>query len=143
MSFSLFKLNRKLNNCIDLRRPSGKFRSKHSKISKYTQSIFLEFCEYTNIHGFKCLLQEIQMVKEKPNTASKLGLIIWSTFIFIGIFFTIYLFMLVLGRYKIQPTIMTIETNYLETWKVDFPGVTICNVNSIYKPNTIKLQQEL
>lgn len=144
MSFSFFKVNKKLKNYFNSRKPiRRKFRTNHSRLSEYSQSIFLEFCEYTNIHGFKCLLQEYQMTKEHPSTASKIGLVVWIASIFSGIFFTVYLFMLVLGRYTIQPTIMTIETNYLETWKVDFPGVTICNVNAIYKPNTLKLTEEL
>lgn len=137
MSFSLFKVNKKLKSFTKFR------KSPRRKDSKLGESILLEFCEYTNLHGFNSLLNEIQLIKLQPRSASRVGLIIWLVTIFCGIFFTVYLFMLVYAKYKIQPTIMTIETNYLQTWKVDFPGVTICNVNAIYKPNTLKLTKEL
>lgn len=136
MSFKLFKLkqNKEWN------RSRKKLGPKKSRVNRFTRSIVMDFCGYTNLHGFNSLLQEIQ---SNPSPASRIGFVIWLASILCGIFFTIYLIALVLERYRIHPTIMTIETNYLETWQVDFPGVTICNVNSIYKPKTHKLTEEL
>lgn len=132
MSFKLFKLkvNKKLKSLRN---------RKHYK----APSILLDFCEYTNLHGFNSLLQEIQTNQTQPNFQNRIGLVIWFSSILCGIIFAIYLVALVLVRYRIHPTMMTIETNYLETWQVDFPGVTICNVNAIYKPKTLNLTKEL
>lgn len=68
-----------------------------------------------------------------------ISFVLWTTVVLIGIFFALYLMLLVWNKYESTPTITTIETDVYPIWNIPFPGVTICNINTVYQPNTNNL----
>jgi len=36
-------------------------------------------------------------------------------------------------NYVVNPTRISIETNYYPTWRLPFPALTLCNVNRIFR----------
>lgn len=74
---------------------------------------------------------------------SLLSLLIWVTACILGIVFAVILIMLVYERFQSTPTITTVETNNFPIWNVQFPAVTICNNNKVFKPATASITTKL
>lgn len=68
---------------------------------------------------------------------------IWTNACIIGICVGVILLKLIWIRYENQPMITSIESNYYPIQKVDFPIVTICNVNKVYEPATKNIRKIL
>lgn len=60
-----------------------------------------------------------------------------------GAVFAIVLINLVWKRFQTTPTITTVETNNYPIWNVNFPAVTICNINKVYAPATKNITDKL
>ncbi|CAD7081679.1 unnamed protein product [Hermetia illucens] len=120
-------------------------KARKNYILKSIEATGLSFCRETSIHGCRFLVEEIDKtgntyVRRFRRAAS---ILVWVPAVTFGSAFAIYLMILVWNRYQTTPTITTIETNNYPIWNVPFPGVTICNVNSVYEPNTHNISLEL
>lgn len=60
-----------------------------------------------------------------------------------GAVFAVVLMRLVWDRFQTTPTITTVETNNYPIWNVNFPAVTICNINKVYAPATRNIIEKL
>ncbi|XP_057656687.1 sodium channel protein Nach-like isoform X1 [Diorhabda carinulata] len=99
-------------------KPSRKHKSFFSVMSE----TFEDFVENTSIHGFKYI--------RKVGATEK---IFWTIVLISGLFSAIYMTFLFWERYITNPTRTTIKTMYAPTTTIQFPAVTICNVNGILK----------
>ncbi len=69
--------------------------------------------------------------------------LIWSC-ICIGLaLFAITLMKLVYDKYESTPIITVVDTNNFPIWNVNFPSVTVCNVNKVYAPSTTNITNQL
>lgn len=68
---------------------------------------------------------------------------LWIALTVLGTLFSVYLMKLVWNRFQTQPTVTTVETTNYPIWDVPFPAVTVCNVDKIYKPRTLKIYKLL
>lgn len=92
----------------------------------------VSFCESTNLHGFKYI----------PNT-NKYKCFVWCMACILSALFCCFLIYLQLNRYHLKRINTSIETIGYPVWKIDFPAVTICNVNTVYKSRTEKFKKLL
>lgn len=76
---------------------------------------------------FVCILRTQKLVKT-------LSLSLWIVVLTLSIIFAVILMLLVWERFRTTPTITTIETNNYPIWNVNFPAVTICDINKVYRP---------
>lgn len=58
---------------------------------------------------------------------------VWIVVCLLSLIFTVVLMLLVYNRYRTTPTITTIETNNFPIWNVNFPAVTICEINKVHR----------
>lgn len=70
-------------------------------------------------------------------------MMIWTNAFIIGICVGVMLLKLIWLRYEDRPMITTIENYYYPIQKVDFPILTICNVNKVYEPATRNIRNLL
>lgn len=56
---------------------------------------------------------------------------------------TVLLIQLVWSRYQTSPTITTVETNNFPIWNVQFPAITLCNINKVYAPASMHIREKL
>lgn len=83
----------------------------------------------------------------------------------LGVSFAVVLILLVWDRFQSTPTITTIETNNYPIWNVpvspntrmdnknqlivyayhdlQFPAVTLCNINKVHRPATMNITEKL
>lgn len=85
---------------------------------------FKYYCKNTSLHGFHYIYSE-----------SKFMVVLWAFMCICSGIFCYYLILLQLRRYNQNRISTTIATTAYPIWKVNFPAVTICNFNSVYKDN--------
>lgn len=92
------------------------------------------FCTYTSTHDFRCFVD---------NFYSKFEKIFWFIGILIstGVASTLLWYSLYISADT--PTVTIVESTHYPTYKIPFPGVTVCNVNKISKKAIIALAKEL
>lgn len=90
------------------------------------------FCELTSLHGFKYI-----------PTTNKYKSCLWCIVCVLSGLFCCYLIYLQLNRYHMKRINTSIETIGYPVWEVDFPAVTICNVNAVCKNKTEKFKKIL
>lgn len=93
-----------------------------------------DFCEVSSLHGFRLLGMQIANLKQGLKFLRLVGTLIWTVAILVGFILAIFLMNKIWERYSISPTITTIETKNYPISSVLFPGVTICNINVVNKP---------
>lgn len=60
-----------------------------------------------------------------------------------GMIFAIVLMVLAWRRFQTTPTITTVETINYPIWNLEFPAVTVCSNNKVYKPAADELKPKL
>lgn len=99
---------------------------------QYLKKYLRSFCESTTLHGFRYI----------PDN-NKCKCIVWFIACILSTLFCGYLIYLQLNRYHLKQINTSIETTGYPVWEVDFPAVTICSVNSVYKNKTNKFAKLL
>lgn len=72
-----------------------------------------------------------------------LSQIIWAVSCVLGAVMAIVMMRLIWTKFQTTPTITTIETNNFPIWNVQFPAVTLCNINKVYKPAAENIREKL
>lgn len=102
-----------------------------------------DFCEVSSLHGLRPLGLNIASFKKGVRFLSVAATAMWMTAILVCIVLAIFLMSKIWERYSISPTITTIETNNYPISSVLFPGVTICNINVVNKPQADIIRETL
>ena len=61
----------------------------------------------------------------------------------IGLVFSVLLMNLVWQRFRQTPTVTTIESTTFPIFSLNFPAVSICNYNKVYKPHADKFSEDM
>lgn len=102
-----------------------------------------DFCDVSSLHGLRLLGMNITSFKEGVKVLRVIAVAIWATAISVGFFLAVFLMSKIWHRYSISPTITTIETKNYPISSVLFPGVTICNINVVSKPQADALYRRM
>ncbi|XP_018562387.1 sodium channel protein Nach-like [Anoplophora glabripennis] len=115
-------------------------RLKNSEIQKskgcftVLSETYQDFANNTSIHGLK------YTVSTKVGPYEK---VFWSLITIFGLYGAVYMTMLFWERYTSNLTRTTVFTAYAPTTEIQFPGVTICNLNSIMTPKVQEFMKKL
>jgi Amiloride-sensitive sodium channel len=104
------------------------------------------FCRKTSVHGMKFIVDEENDENELfklSSTRKKVSRFIWFLICLMGISMAIGLVVTFYGKFQTRPITTSIETTTYPIWGLDFPGVTICNINKVYSPNTRNITEKL
>ncbi|GAB0097885.1 sodium channel protein Nach [Sergentomyia squamirostris] len=104
------------------------------------------FCKETTLHGVRYIVG-----KKNPDGYNRrlkqitilISRLVWMTACVSGAIFAIAMMSLVWDRFQTTPTVTTIETTSHPVWDVPFPSVTLCNINKVYRPNTLNITRIL
>lgn len=72
-----------------------------------------------------------------------ISLSIWISACLMGAIVAVLLIGLIYERFQSTPTITTVETYNYPIWNVKFPAVTICNINKVHRPASLKIRSKL
>lgn len=92
------------------------------------------FCKYTCTHAVQYLIDK---------TFGKYERLFWFIAFLISSIAAIILLWYSLYLSADTPTVTVVETTHFPTYRIPFPGVTICNVNKISKKAIMALAREL
>ncbi|CAG4955311.1 unnamed protein product [Colias eurytheme] len=101
-----------------------KVKPSEKKVNKreHANSRFVDFCNRTDLHGFKYIVME---------DLSRMERICWALAVCISIGFAIYFVVTAYKWYDRNPIVTVIESTQGPIWDVPFPAVTICSLNFI------------
>lgn len=129
-----------------------------------------KFCRQTTIHGLKNIVESIDeleiassrykwkhciptILKDPKNCRSIIcrsqrifkfiKSMFWTLTFLASYGFAVNLMYIVWRRNDSTPFITTIESTSYPIWNVPFPAVTVCNINKVYRPATIKIKTKL
>jgi acid-sensing ion channel, other len=104
------------------------------------------FCRKTTVHGMKFIVDNENDENEYfklSNTRKKISRCIWFVICLLGISMACALVIKFYGKFQTRPIMTSIETTTYPVWGLDFPAVTICNINKVYKPRTKNITEKL
>ncbi|XP_031787058.1 sodium channel protein Nach [Nasonia vitripennis] len=104
------------------------------KGEKFWKPFIQQYCENTTLHGFRYVVSRDSTIVEK---------FIWLLVCILGLSFSVALMMLVWQRFKQTPTVTTIESTTHPIFSLNFPAVSICNYNKVYKPHADKFSEDM
>jgi acid-sensing ion channel, other len=104
------------------------------------------FCRKTSIHGMKFIVDDETDENEYfklSSTRKKISRCIWFFICLLGITMACGLVITFYGKFQTRPIMTSIDTTTYPIWGLDFPGVTICNINKVYAPRTKNITEKL
>lgn len=124
------------------------------------------FCKQSSLHGFKNVINDIEDIETSPSKSDLIcdkrkthdsqitncrthkmsqffSLMVWIVVCTLSLIFAVALMLLVYQRFRTTPTITTIETNNFPIWNVNFPAVTICDINKVHRSAAEPIIQQL
>lgn len=156
---------------VNLTGNESKMKITKTKSNSFQKSLFktiLSFFKLSTLHGLRNIpndLNEIKVTTSKyaifrnipvifytlstfyvhrtHKVIKAISLIIWVLVCMLSGFFSIYLMLIVWDRFRVTPTVTTIETNNYPNWHVNFPAVTICDINKVYRPLAEPIMKQL
>lgn len=102
-----------------------------------------DFCDVSSLHGMRLLGIQFNSFNKDCKPTRIVGFMFWLTAIIIGSVLGLILMNKIWQRYSVNPTITTIETKNYPISSVLFPGVTICNINVVSRPQAERLIQDM
>ncbi|XP_058804612.1 pickpocket protein 28-like, partial [Phymastichus coffea] len=98
------------------------------------KNFLCQYCHETSLHGFKYVVS---------NESSSTEKIAWALVCIIGLTLSALLMSLIWQRFRRTPTVTTIDTTTYPIFGLNFPAVSICNYNKVYKPHADRLSDEM
>lgn len=92
------------------------------------------FCTYTSTHEFRFFIENLYSKYEK---------LFWFIAVLSSSLIAATLLWYSLYLSSDTPTVTLVESTHYPTYKIPFPGVTVCNVNKISKSAIWELAKEL
>lgn len=105
-----------------------------------------QFLLETSLHGMKHIARKNYNNYDSKATArlkTIIGNYSWIVATLSGALFSLYMMNLVWIRFVNTPTVTTVETINNPISEVPFPAVTVCNINKVHGPNTVRISEVL
>ncbi|KAF2898621.1 hypothetical protein ILUMI_07554 [Ignelater luminosus] len=109
--------------------------AKNRNFSKAVRKTFDDFSENSSLHGFHYLTPRCDR--------TLLERCIWWIVQLLAIFCVIRLVLFSWNEFMANPTVITLENSNYPIRYVDFPGISICNLNKISRKRAFKYAQYL
>ncbi|KAL7302568.1 hypothetical protein TKK_0005203 [Trichogramma kaykai] len=116
-----------------MKRKFKPYKRKNASLESW-KYVLKEYCKNTSLHGFRYIVSKDSNISER---------IIWFLVCIFGLVFGVTLMLLIWQRFVQTPTVTTIETTTHPIFNLNFPAVTICNYNKVYKPRATEFGREM